>query len=148
MAGFKGIILSKGQLVLTAENTTVLTTIGQHYQINGTFVDSINVNFITAADGTMTYNGPSGQIFAFNGVSDLKSDKAATVNYTLFINGVAVSGATTPHTFNNANSYDNISITNLITLTKGDVLTIRAKSDTATTTLTVYSLLVNFIQLP
>jgi len=148
MAGFKGIILSKGQFVLTGEDTTTLTDAGTHYQINGTFVDNVNVNFTTISDGTMTYNGPSGSVFAMNGVSDLKSDKAATVNYTLFVNGAEVSNATTPHTFNNANSYDNISITFLPTLTKGDVITVRAKSDTANTVITVYSLSVNFIQVP
>ena len=136
--------LNRGQSLLSAEFDTVLTNVGQDYPILGTFIDSANRNFTTSAAGEVTLTGIPGW-YAFNGVSNVKSNKVATINYTLFENGVAIPGATTPNTFSNANSYANLSITNIIQLHTGDVLDVRAKSNTISTTLTVYNLMINLI---
>ena len=133
----------RGKIKLTSGGVTVLTNIGQYYKIGGVYADGDLSYFTLAADGTLTYSGPDCTPL-LNGVSDVESDKAAVVTYALFLNGVLVSGAETPHTFVSASKIENISITEFPALTAGDYLNVYAKSDTIATTITPSSLIVTF----
>ena len=117
--------------------SAVLTTPGTYYQLDTDIVDGNCNGFTLDASGNLTYTGPSGKVFQFAGSANIEADKVCTVNFALFINGVRQTDATTPITFDNANSKEQISIVRGIELQKDDVLTVRATSDTATTTLTV-----------
>ena len=134
----------RGQAELTAAANTVCANIGQWYQMAGVFTDTYNRGFTTAAGGTVTYNGPDGRIFLFNGASDLQVDKASTITYALYVNGALVTDAQTPHTFTAASKIDNISITRMVELNNGDAMTIRMMSDTLATTVTVNTLFITF----
>jgi hypothetical protein len=136
-------VVNRGQLKLSAPETTTLTTIGQYYQINGVFTDGSVNNFTLAADGTLTYHGPD-CAFLMNGSSDYASDKTAEVTYGLYLNGVLAPGAETPHDFDAANKTENIAINVLVDLTAGDYINVYAKSDSATTVISLASLIVTF----
>lgn len=132
--------VSKGQLRLTAEQTTDLTaTPGTYIAVAGTFSDGLANNFTISAAGVLTYTGTETMSFLLNGVSDLSSDKGARVTYGLYLNGVLVTAAQTPHDFA-VGKAENISITSLIELDPDDYVQVFAKSDTANTTITVATL--------
>jgi len=127
---------------LNSETATILADAGAYYQLNGTFSNGSINGFSLNANGAITYTGAGGT-FLFNGASDLKSDKVAEITYALFCGGINT-GKTTPIQFNHANAYIGIGITGLVDLENGDILTVRAKSDTANTTITVFNLRVTF----
>ena len=121
------------------ETATILSVAGTYYPIEGAFSDGDCAGFTLDSDtGVMTYTGAGG-CFLFNGSSNLKSDKVATVTYALFVNGVN-SNKTTPMTFEHANAYVDIGITGIATLQRGDELQVKAKSNTTSTTITVANL--------
>lgn len=82
----------------------------------------------SATGGTLTKGGVAG-IFAMNGVSDLKVNKACTVYYGLHVNGTLVAHEVTEHTFSVQAKLENISITALAELAVGDTIEIYAKGD-------------------
>ena len=133
---------NRGQIRLTSPNPTTLTTIDQYYQLLGTFDNGVARNFSINPDGTLTClkAGP----YLVNGVSDLEVDKACKITYGLHINDTLVDIAQTPHDFSSANKTSNISITGIVPLNVGDEITIWARSDTATTEITVNTLFVTF----
>lgn len=127
---------------LETETQMLLETQGQYYQIEGEWLNGIRNQFTVDTNGNVTYNGAGGT-FLFNGSSDLKADKVCEVTYALFLNGVNTNKIT-PSTFNSANSYNDIGITGLVVLERGDTLTVRTKSDTANTTITIANLRVTY----
>jgi hypothetical protein len=132
---------SRGQLTLSAPFDTDLGVTPDTYTpILGTFSNGINNDYSLAANGELTYTGLTSQAFSFNGVSDLETDKASKITYALFLNGVLVPGAETPHDFSASSKTENISITSLAMIQPNDVIRIYAKSDTASTTITVQTL--------
>jgi len=131
---------SKGQLRLTAQETTSLTVAGTWVAIDGVFVNGACSCFDIHADGILTFKGESAEDFLLNGVSDLATDKVCRVHYGLYLNGVLVPEAITPKDFQHANSDENISITALLTLEPDDYIQVWAKSDTNTTVITVDTL--------
>lgn len=136
---------SYGQIAMTTGDTTNLLTIGVDYLVQGTFLTGCEcLNFTQNADGSLTYTGEGGK-FLINGTSDLSADKASQINYTLYMDEVP--DGTTPHTFLASAKTENISITGIIELTTGMVLSVRAKSNTIDTTITVSSLNVTFVKI-
>ena len=131
-----------GQGISTPANTT-LTNAGQYYQIVGVFTP-MDLSFFTHnVDGTLTYKGPSSH-FLFTGASDVGADKACELTYGLFKNGILVSGAETPVSITVPDKTANISITGISVLIKDDAFDVRAKSDQASTVLTVKTLSTTF----
>lgn len=126
---------------LVTSSSTLLGTVDTYYKIVGAFADNgNNFRFTTASDNRATYTGNENS-FLFTGASDVKVDKVCELTYALFLNGVLVSGAETPHDFTAASKTENISITSIIDLKRDDYLEVWAKSDTINTTLTVEDLL-------
>ena len=122
---------------------TTITDADTYYSIAGTFTDGACQGFNVASDGTITCL--SSGCFLLNGVSDLQVDKACTITYALEKNSVIDTTSTTPHTFSSASKIDSISITRNVYLEKGDVLKVKAKSDTANTTMTANTLYLTFL---
>ena len=118
---------------------TTLTTADTYYKIAATFFGRLLSRFTVSAAGVLTYTG-DGEVFSLTGVSDLHCSRACELTYGLYLNGVLISGTETPVTVTAANKDDNIAITGLIELATGDTLEVYAKSDTASTVLTVQSL--------
>jgi len=136
--------VSRGQMAISTPTNTVTGTADTYVQMAGTFTDSMLNNWSLNADGTLTFNGNDGSTFLFNGVSDLEVDKACTITYGLYKNGVLVTGAETPHTFAAASKIDNVSITRIIQLDKGDYLNVFVKSSATDTTATINTLFLTF----
>jgi len=130
------------QSVLQAESQTALTNAGEFYAISGTFADGCISGFDVDSNGVVVYNGAGGR-FLFNGASDLQADKVCEITYSLYLNGVQTA-LVTPVTFAHAQAYCNISITNIIELSRGDTLRVFAKSNTENTTITVANLRITF----
>ena len=147
MASFISKIVNKNKCNsrVTATDTTVLTDAGTYYQVEGTFSNGDCVGFTVDAEGTITYSGPP-RVFQFVGFSDLEVDKACTITYALELNSVIDTATTTPHTFTAASKIDNIGITRVVSLSTGDVLKVKAKSDTAATTMTASTLYLTFME--
>jgi hypothetical protein len=132
-----------GQLELQAASNTTLTNAGQYYKIAGTFADGFALGFRVASN-TLIYTGPSGVVFLFNGESELQVDKACRTYYALFLNGLEVPGANTPHDFVSPAKTASIGITHLVSLNQNDVIEVYAKSDAATTILHAETLTITF----
>lgn len=140
MGGFRNKGDNRGQIRLTTPADTICANVGQYYQMQGVFDNGDAKNFSVAADGTMTCL-KSGT-YLLSGASDLQVDKASEITYALYVNGVLNPDAQTPHTFSATSKIDNIAITALVPLNYGDQITVRMKSDTITTTVTVNTLFV------
>lgn len=145
MNGFVKTSLYRGKAKLTTPVQDTLTTIDQYYKINGTWSDGNSLGFSVSPTGVLTYFGCNKCCFLFSGVSDVQADKVCQITYSLYINGVLVSGAETPASFEHANSIKSISITDIIDLYKGDEIEVYAKSDTATTKITPSTLVITFL---
>lgn len=127
--------------MVTAGAAVSLTDAGTYYKIEDTWTVFADPKGFTvdAGNDRLVYSGATGA-FLFSGSSDLSVDKNCKITYGLHKNGVLVPGAETPHDFGSANSTSNISITAILTLEADDYLEVWAKSDIATTALTVASL--------
>lgn len=133
----------RGQMSLTAPLATVCTLADTYYQITGVgaweeATVGSNCCFTLNATGTLTYTGPSGAFMRFGGTSDLEVDTAVahTITYALFIDGVLVPKAQTPHDFNALDKTENISIVNFVQLNAGQTLEVHVKSSMAGVTVT------------
>ena len=146
MAGFIPKFLYKGCHHLTTPATITCTDAETYYKITGTFGDGDNCNCGFTYDGTgrITYNGEDAY-FLLTGVSDVSADKVCTITYGMYMNGSLVTGAETPHSFPNASSTTNISISNIIKLTNGDYIETWVKSDTASTDVDVQNLMLTLL---
>ncbi len=89
----------------------------------------------TVSGGTLTKVNKGGK-FLITGVSDLSVDKASTIYYAVFLNGVQLPHETTEHTFSNQSKVENISITSIVTLSENDTIEIKAKGDGVTSNVT------------
>jgi len=77
-----------GYVYLTAPAITTCTLADSSYKIQGTFTDyGWNINYTTAADGTITYNG-SGATITTISTWYIKTDKACNLTFTPRVNGV------------------------------------------------------------
>ncbi len=132
-----------GQLRLETETVTSLTLADTYYPVSGNFVDGNNKGFSLANDGTLTHLGGQNSVL-LNGVSDIQVDKVCTVTYALFLNGVLVDFAQTPHSFTAASKTESIAITGILISAQGDYYQIYAKSSESSTNLTVTNLFVTF----
>jgi len=130
---------SHGQLRLESPADTNLSETDTYYKVSGNFIDG-DANGFEVVDNKLKYIRDSGICFLLNGVSDLQVNKACTITYSLFKNGVLVPGAQTPHTFVNPSKTSNISITAICKLDKNDELEVFAKSDEINTIISVHTL--------
>lgn len=146
MAGFVPKHLYKGCHHLASATNVVCTDANTYYKIGGTWTDGTGgrCDFSYDGSGKITYNGQKA-VFHFSGASDVAADKNCTITYALYKNGVLVSNAITPHTFNTANQTTSISITNLFETYRGDYFEVYVKSDTAATTVSVQTLYITFL---
>ena len=148
MNGWTPVVKGRGCHHLASSTTTTCTDADTDYKVGGTWTDGeqCNKDFNYDGSGKITFTGDNGTFFLFNGVSDLEADKVCRVSYTLYINGIAVSGSTTPTDFEHANSIGSISITNFIKLDKDDYIEVYVQSDTAVTDITHQTLLLTFLE--
>lgn len=139
--------ICKGQMHLDTGTTLAFT--GTTYEkIIGTWSNvnpkTNNKFYVDSTNNRLVYTGKKSVICLFNGVSDIKVDKACEITYALFKNGSLVSGAETPHSFASPSKYSTISITALTEVQPDDYFEVYAKCDDATVTLTINSLLILF----
>jgi len=135
----------RGQMALAAPQNTPCALAGTYYIIAGTWEETTvgaNYGFVVDPAGRLTYEGPSGVIFAFHGVSDLGIDSAlkTEVNYGLYVNGALVPKAQTPHVFSALDKTEGIAIVNFVKLDSGDYLEVWTKSDRAAITVKTQTL--------
>ena len=146
MAGFIPKRLYKGCYHKDDGGTTTCTDADTYYKVGGTWSDGNCLEgFTIDGSGKITYTGESGTVLLFNGVSDLSSDKVATITYALYKNGVLVTGAETPVSAEHANGIMNISITNFVPAQQYDYYEVYVKSDTANTIVTHNTLFLTFL---
>ncbi len=118
----------RGQGTLTAPVSLAPAVADTYEAVPGVWSDGDCYKFVTSAAGILTYSGDSGRAFLFNGTSDLGVAIADTVTYALFVNGVLVTDAQTPHTFTAPAKTEGIAITGILPLNSGDTLQVFAKS--------------------
>ena len=135
--------LAHGQLRLYEPTDTTLENSGVYQKISGTFIDGSAFSF-AIINNKLKYLGPS-RCFLFNGCSDLEVDKSCEIIYGLYVNGVLVPEAQTPHDFPSPAKTTTISITALVDLNQNDELEVYAKSDNNNTVLSVKSLNITFL---
>lgn len=100
----------------------------------------------TETSGTLNKVSTDGE-FLFSGSADVALNKAARLTFSLFMDGVLVPGAQTPHDFTSASKVSGISITAFIDVPAGSALEVRAKGDgTLSTELVVNTLNVTLLQ--
>jgi hypothetical protein len=133
-----------GQLRLSEQTDTVCTLADTWYKISGTMIDGCECGFRVGGN-KLTYTGPSGMVFSFNGTSDVRVSKASILTYGLFRNGELITSAQTPHTFPASARIQNLSITSLCELNQNDEMEVYMKSSEAGLTASVYSLNINFM---
>ena len=144
LAGHK-VKKESGLLKLITPEPIALDLIGQWYRITGVYSDNgTNYNFITSADGVLTYIG-KGDKFMPQGVSDAISSKVAEITYVIFRNGELSPGTESPHGFPTANSSETLAITDIINVETGDTFEVYAKSDAINTSLMPNTLTVTFL---
>lgn len=128
-----------GQIRLQSPTDTTLANADEYYKIAGTFINGERCGF-EIVDNKLKYTGPSGMCFHLSGNSDVSTNHACQITYSLYVNGILYPGAQTPHTFPASARISSISITAIIKLNQGDELEVYAKSDTLATVISVSSL--------
>lgn len=128
-------------------SATTITDADTYYQIAGTFTDGETYGFTVATDGTITYNGIGDRLFLVLGNSDLDVDQACKITYALEKNDIIDTTSATPHDFVSPSKVGAIGINRIVKLNNGDVLKIKAKSDTAEISLTAETLYLSIIEL-
>jgi hypothetical protein len=138
--------LFRGCQRLLSPQATVCTLADTYYKIGGAWGGSLCFGFNRDGSGKLTYINGESVGFLFNGSSDVRASNNCTLTYALFKNGVLVTEAQTPHTFDAANRTDNISITAFVDgLIYGDYVEVYCKSDQANTTITSETLIITFL---
>jgi hypothetical protein len=128
----------KGGMHVNPGTTVAFAGVDTYEKIIGTWSDGISVKFtVDDVNDRLIYTGDDTLTFIMNGVSNLSVDRSCQTTYGLYVNGVLVPGAETPHTFAASARVDTISISGLIELKKNDYIEIWAKCDTAGTTMTI-----------
>lgn len=145
MAGFHKKGLYRGCQKLSAPQTTTCTLADTYYKIAGTWGGSLCKGFERDGTGKITYKGPSGVTYLFNGTSDVKTDTAGKVTYGLYLNGALVTGAETPHDFTAAAKTENIAITSFPAFNYGDEIEVYCKHSTAGSDVISDSLIITFL---
>lgn len=115
-------------------------------KITGMIIDKAQ-GFIDNEDSSMSKVNNDGR-FLFVGTSDVQSDKAVDLTYSLFIDGQPALDQQTTSGITAAAKYANISITSIVDLNNGQTYDIRVKGDgTQNTTLTIKKLDVTLVEL-
>lgn len=128
-----------GQHRLMEKTSTTITNKDTYVKVLGNFEDGETKGFEFIAN-KLCWQGSSGTVFLFNGSSDLEVNKACTISYGLFLNGVLVEEAQTPHSFVSPSKTSNISITALVRLQQDDEIEVFVKSSEDNTIVTVHTL--------
>jgi hypothetical protein len=131
-----GNIKAGGQLRILNPANTICVLANEFYKIAGTFEDGETVGF-TIAENKICWNGNNGIDFLFNGSSDVQVNKACTITYALFKNGILIPNVQTPHKFLSPSKTSNISITALVEINNNDEFDVYVKSDSAGTIVSV-----------
>jgi len=117
--------------------SATLTTPGTWYEISSSDLITVCNNNFTNVDGSMTYTDTMSRKIKFMGSSAFSTDKACTLEFGVFVNGVFVENAHSKVDIVATTKLGGFSENACLDLKQGDVITIRAKSDTATTEITV-----------
>ena len=108
------------------------------YKLTSTNLITGVLNRFTFLDGVYTYTGDDTKDFHFSGTANVSSDKACRITFGLAVDNVVIPGGETPSDVHVVAKTANISISTLIPLLeKNKEVSIWAKSDTASTALTV-----------
>ncbi len=128
---------SRGDMYNTAPVAATLTDADTWYELSSASLIGANLSNFTFSNGEFTYTKATPTTFLFNGAANVAVDKACELTLGLYVNETLVTGGTTPVDIEAQNKKANVGISRIITLENGDKVTVRAKSDTATTGLTV-----------
>jgi hypothetical protein len=139
--------INHGRISLIAEptdQTLALITAGQEYDVALTMSAArvAEAEKFTFSAGTTTYTGSFPLECQFVGDAVLSSDKSARVTLTSYVNGVATTA--TDFDFQNAGDQGSFSSNSIYNLPAGDEILVKAKSDTANTTITFKSYKVQY----
>jgi hypothetical protein len=130
-----------GAMRLNAPATLLLDVGGVAEKVVG-FAGAPSLSGFTFASNELTHTFFDG-VYHFTGSCDLAVDKACTVTLELYVDG-APTGLATPHTFTAASKTETVSITELVDLDRGEVVSVTARSSEGNTTLTLSTLSVVF----
>lgn len=136
----------RARAYLSTQTSATLTTSGTYYQLTTNITDGVTgtMNGFTLASGTLTNTSGRQAILHFTGSADGSVDKLCRITFTLFINDVAWSGCSTPVDFNNVGKNKGFSCNSNVVVEAGQTIKVKAKSDTASTTLTLDSFNISF----
>lgn len=118
-----------GHIKMVGTMDTTLAIAGTEYPLLGDFSTSMSSckMFEPDSSGNLVYIGCDGKFLAV-GTSDFSVSGASRVTYIMAVNGVNV--GETPHDFDSPAKTQNISIADFVDLRYGDVISVKAKSDT------------------
>jgi hypothetical protein len=136
-------------LYITSDTANTLELADTFYVIHASFANGEN-NLWTATDTSCIYTGTDSIIVLFNGTSQLTANKVSDIEYALFFNGETIPrdrGFVSKISVKQANAFEDISITRNYKIAPGDEVTVRAKTNTAATIITIDQLSVTFVEL-
>lgn len=128
---------ARGETRLSTPASTLLVTVGQYYVLNGTFIPDNLRLFTGSADGKLTFVGAGALPFLFGFSVSMKVDKASIITLGIFLNDVLVPDGEMDNEFVSQAKVGTVSSTSIGTLSSGDVIQIRAKSNAASTNFTL-----------
>lgn len=143
----EGIGGSHIQVYSTAGFSATLTLADTYYALVHANLDStLSRDFsFDVTTGAVTYTGAEDKTVLFLGSANISSsNNANTTTFALYKDSAIVPYATTPTDFTTTDRLKTISINWLITVSNGDVFSVRAKCDVAATTLTVEAIQISF----
>lgn len=123
----------------TASENYTLAVIGTLYPIKNN-IALLDAKFFTGTTDGLKFTGTSGTWVDFDGTANVESDKAATVTFELYVNGVLKIGTPVEYVSAGIAAPRQFAASTRIQLNNDDEIIIKAKSDTTNTTITIYTL--------
>lgn len=119
-----------------------LADIGTYYSVYDSSQVVSVLKYFTAVSGLLTYNFTQKMFLRFVGDTGISVDKASTITFTLFKNGIPE--LSTKLGFVNPTKLGAMGVNGLCEVSQGDTIEIKATSDTIDTILTIDSLEFSF----
>ena len=128
---------SRANMYASADITATLEDVDTWYPMQSPLIIGQNLKDFTFLNGVYTYTGLTTKKFLFNGEASLSTKKSCKITFSLFINDIAVPGITDTLDVSAVDKKEPMGVTSIITLNTGDVVSVKAKTDTSDLEVTV-----------
>ena len=122
-------------------SSKALTSTSVWYLLSSTnLVHSALTKYFSNAEGVVTYTGTQTVKVKFAGSAFVETSKACKLTFQIYVNDVVVAGGSTTRDITASAKISGMDIVKILELEAGDIVTVKANSDTNNTDLTVHNI--------